>query len=61
MSTADRLKQQCEKQESAIAVSISGKDGSVLIYVSPHCDEKEMMKSLLVAATEIAKHREENQ
>ena len=59
MTTEQRLKQQCETHGSAIAVSISGDDGAVFIYVTPHCSEKEMMKSLLIAATEIAAHRSE--
>ena len=57
MKTREKLKAICNESNSAISVSISSVDGSAMIYVSENSTEKEMIKSLIIAAAEIAKSR----
>lgn len=47
------LKTHCKDTGSAIACAIDKKTGESLIYVNPNADSEEIMKSLILAATQI--------
>lgn len=58
MSKFEELKSICEKNGSAITVQMN-KSGEAFIYVSHLADTEQVMKSLIHAAIEISKHRDQ--
>lgn len=47
------LKAYCKKTGSAISCAINKETGEALIYVNPNAEPEEVMKSLIIASTQI--------